>query len=267
MEKEPDVPRGPAGDGTRSLRRGVQLLRALTTHTAAGWRLSDLADETGLDAATVHRLLQGLVTERLAARVAGTRRYTLGPLAYELGVAAAPSYGLDRLAAPFLQQLATQTRDIVFLNVRSGDDSVCIARHEGRAALKAYTVDVGTRRPLVLSAGGVAMLVALPRPEQRAVIDANLRTPILRDETRRRAVRRIVARSRKAGYGWNQADFIPGIAAIAVPVRHVDGTVVASISLAALEGDLGDARRAQLLAKLHDEAARTAALLPRLRYA
>lgn len=259
-------PRDLAGDGTRSLRRGVQVLRVLSTHTATGWRLSDLAVETGLDAATVHRLLQGLVGERLAARVAGSRRYTLGPLAYELGLAAAPSYGLDRLAAPILQQLATQTRDIVFLNVRSGDDSVCIARHEGRAALKAYTVDVGTRRPLVLSAGGVAILVALPRAEQQAVLAANLGTPILADEHRRRAARRIVARSRRAGHGWNQADFIPGIAAIGVAVRNGDGAPIASLSLAALERDLDDARRERLLGKLRDEAARVEALLPRLRY-
>ena len=100
-------------------------------------------------------------------RVAGSRRYTLGALAFELGVAAAPYFSLDRLAGPALARLATNTRDIVFLNVRSGFESVCIARHEGRAALKAYTVDVGTRRPLCLRPAGSRSWCGCRAPSRR----------------------------------------------------------------------------------------------------
>ena len=244
----------------------MQLLRTLSTHTATGWRLSDLADETGLDHTTVHRLLSGLVDERLAGRVAGSRRYTLGALSYELGVAATPYFGLDRLAAPALARLASSTRDIVFLNVRSGFESVCIARHEGRAALKAYTVDVGTRRPLCLSAGGVAILVRLPRAEQAAIEAHNLNSIARRDEARQQAVRRMVRRSRRVGYGLNLADFVPRIAALGVAICNAEGSPVASLSLAAMESDLDEPRRAELLARLRGEAGSIEGLLPKLRY-
>ena len=255
-----------ASEGTQSLRRAVQLLRMLSTHTATGWRLSDLADETGLDHTTVHRLLSGLVEERLAARVAGSRRYTLGALNFELGVAAAPYFSLDRLAAPALARLAVSTRDIVFLNVRSGFDSVCIARHEGRAALKAYTVDVGTRRPLCLSAGGVAIVVRLPRAEQAAIEAHNLHSIARREEARQLAVKRMVRRSRRVGYGLNLGDFVPRIGALGVAICNDEGHPVASISLAAMEKDLDEPRRGELLARLRDEAAAIEGLLGRLRY-
>lgn len=252
-------------DGARSLHRAVALLRLLSMRTATGWRLSDLAEEAGLEHPTVHRMLACLLDEEMVVRVPGTRRYSLGPLAYELGVAAAPHFAIERLAEPGLVQLATETRDIVFLNVRSGAESVCVARFDGRRALKAYTVDVGTRRPLSLSAGGVAMLIALPRTEQSRLEALNLQTIVRRGEARQTAVRRMVRRSRRLGYGFNQEDIIPGIAAIGVAIRTPSGLPVASLSLAATSEELA-ARHAHLLALLSAEAERIALQLEPLRY-
>jgi DNA-binding IclR family transcriptional regulator len=249
------------------VRRAVSLLRTLSTRTATGWRLSDLAEETGLDHTTVHRLLAGLVEERLVTRVPNSRRYTLGALTFELGVAAAPHFSLDTVAAPRLARLAAQTRDIVFLNVRSGFESVCIARHEGRKALKAYTVDVGTRRPLALSAGGVAMLVCMSRSEQAGIEAHNLHSIERRGEARLAAVRRMLGRSQRLGYGLNLEDLIPGIAAIGVAICMPDGSPVASLSLAASGADLAEPRRVLLLQRLRQEAALIEKMLEPMRYA
>lgn len=256
----------PPRDGAQSLRRSVNLLRTLSTHTATGWRMSDLADETGLDHTTVHRMLTCLVQEGLVARVAGTRRYTLGPLTYELGLASTPYYAIDRVAAPALRNLAARTKDLLFLNVRSGFDSVCIARYEGGSALKAFTVNVGTRRPLSLSAGGVAMMVAMPPAEQSLIEEQNLRSIVRRGEARQAAVRRMLQRSRRLGYGLNLEDIIPGIAALGVAIRTGEGIPVASISLAATSADLDEQRQRLLLERLQREAANIEAALGQLRY-
>jgi len=259
-------PRSHAAGGAQSLHRAVGLLRLLSMRTTTGWRLSDLAQEAALEHPTVHRMLGCLLHERLAVRVPGTRRYTLGPLAYELGVSAAPHFAIERLAAPALARLAAETRDIVFLNVRSGAESVCVARCEGRKALKAYTVEVGTRRPLSLSAGGVAMLIRLPRAAQSPIEAHNLQAIVRRGEARQTAVRRMLQRSRRLGYGFNQEDIIPGIAAIGVAICSAAGEPVASLSLAAAGADLAQPRRARLLARLREEAALLEAALPQLRY-
>lgn len=252
-------------DGARSLHRAVGLLRLLSMRAATGWRLSDLAEEAALEHSTVHRMLACMLEEGLASRVPGTRRYSLGPLAYELGVAAAPHFAIERLASPGLAQLAAATRDIVFLNVRSAAESVCVARFEGRKALKAYTVDVGTRRPLALSAGGVAMLIALPRAEQTHLEALNLQAIVRRGEARQTAVRCMVQRSRKLGYGFNKEDIIPGIAAIGVAICNQAGMPVASLSLATTGPDLAS-RKARLLTLLRAEARRVEAQLEALRY-
>ncbi|MCD6672317.1 MAG: IclR family transcriptional regulator [Burkholderiaceae bacterium] len=255
-----------APGGTQCLSRAFLLLKVLSTHLSTGWRLSDLAEETGLSRGTVHRVLDALVRERLACRVPGSRRYSLGPLAWELGKAAAPHFSLDALAAPVLARLAAETRSIVFMNVRSGNETVCVARHEGRHALKAYTVGVGTRRPLALSAGGVAILIALPRAEQRAAEAANLRSIARSDESRQEAVRRMLRRSRALGFGCNFEDIIPRIAALGVAIRSPTNDPVASISIAASSATLTEARQAEIVGRLQAAACEIEPMLAVLRF-
>ena len=64
---------------TRSMRRTIVLLRLPGSRTRPGWRLSDPAQHTALDPVTVHRLLASLCDERLATRVPGSLRCSIGP--------------------------------------------------------------------------------------------------------------------------------------------------------------------------------------------
>lgn len=252
-------------DALRSVHRAAALLRLLSTHMAAGWRLSDLAQAADLHHSTVHRLVKGLVEERLAARVAGSMRYTLGPMAHELGLAARPYFDLPAALADRLAGLAARTRDIVFLSVRSGADSVCIGRWEGQRALKAYTVSVGTRRALSLTAAGAAILVGLRRSERDAIIAANLQAITLRGDAQVAAVQRMLARSLRLGYGSNREDIIPGIAAVAVPFGPA-GQPFGALSIGTSAASLGEGRRTKLLALLRQEAEVLAAAFAASRY-
>lgn len=244
-----------ASDPLRSLRRASLLLRLLSMRPAAGWRLTDLAQASGLHHATVHRLVRGMCEERLAMRVPDSVRYTLGPLAHELGLAAAPQFHPPPQVQERLERLAQQSRDIVFLTMRSGDDSVCIGRWEGRRALKAYTVHVGTRRALCLSAGGVAVLAALPAPVRDAILRRNLEDIAVRGEARVAAVRRMVTRSVRLGYGLNEEGLIPGIVAVGVAFGPSPRMPIGAISLGAGAADFGPDRRDSMVERLRREAA------------
>ena len=191
MQFAPVHPTVPA-NLTRSLRRAAGLLRLLCSHTRVGWRLSDLAQQSGLDPATVHRLLAALRDEGLVTRVAGTPRYTLGPMAYELGIAAKPYFELDAASRQRLLALAEDLQGTLFVKIRSKIDSVCVARYDGAGAFSALMLDVGGRRPLCLTAGGVAILIRLPRAEQKNIQANNLQAITLRDPTRCNGARQML---------------------------------------------------------------------------
>lgn len=249
---------------TRSLHRAVGLLRLLASHTRIGWRLSDLAEHTGLDPATVHRLLRSMVSEGLATRVPDSRHYTVGPLAFELGLAAAPYFHLGQLTDARLGEAARTLRGTLFLKMRSGVESVCLARHDGVGPVASLMLEVGGRRPLCLTAGGVAMLIHLPRSDQ-ARIEADNRSSISRQSAQRwRGARQMLLRSRRLGYASNHGDIATGICAIGVPLMARDGSPVASLTLA-LAGALSDTQADVLAVRLRDQAQAIAPLLDSLR--
>ncbi|MEO7938368.1 MAG: IclR family transcriptional regulator [Burkholderiaceae bacterium] len=261
MPQTPDAP----PHVTRSLHRAVGLMRLLASHTRIGWRLSDLAEHIDLDPATVHRLLRTLVEEGLASRVPGTRHYTLGPLAFTLGLAAAPYFDLGRPTQQRLAALAQALHGTVFLKLRSGVESVCLARHDGIGPVPALMLEVGGRRPLCLTAGGVAMLMHLPRPEQ-ATIEADNRRTIQRLDTRRwPGVRKMLRRSRALGYASNLGDIAAGINAISVPLSTPAGNPVASLTLALAGAPWSQQQTDALAARLQAEAVALKPLLAPLR--
>lgn len=251
---------------TRSLHRSIKLMRLLSTRTRIGWQLSDLADMAGLSPATTHRLLSSLVEERLATRVPGTKRYTLGVLVFELGIAAGPHFDLDRLAKRRLLALARELQGTVFLKIRSGLDSVCVARHDGVAPINALMLDVGGRRPLCLTAGGVALLIQLPQSLQEDIESQNLRALTLQQDARLTGVRRMLRRSRQLGFGLNLGDIVPGIYAISVPLFVENRRPIASMTLALTTANPGPSMAAVLASRLYEEATAIEPLFAQLRY-
>jgi DNA-binding IclR family transcriptional regulator len=117
---------------------------------------------------------------------------------------------------------------------------VCAAR-EGLLARSGSVIYPGTRRPLFTAAGGVAILQALPVAEARAVLVDNVAQEIARCGTSRLAgLQRMRERSDRHGFGVNLGDVVPGIHAVAVPVRDAHGRVFASLSLLGTSAQFGE---------------------------
>src|SRR5690606_20040486 len=163
-----------------------------------------------------------------------TRRYLLGRLAFEFGIAAGAQRDWKTLFGPALDRLAEQTGDTAFCNLRSGHESVCIDRREGSYPLKALTVEVGARRPLCVSAGGAAILGKMGEAEAEAAVAASAAYLERFAAPRAEAVRRMLRESRRLGYGYNREMIIPGVRAIGVAVRGENGMPVAALSVAAV---------------------------------
>jgi len=91
----------------------------------------------------------------------------------------------------------------VFLIVRSGDDAVCADRAIGSYPVKTSVVDVGTRRPLGLGGGSLAMLTAAGR----AVAALRVTAIALRMTPAREKIGQdIAARSKRAEQAAGPAD-------------------------------------------------------------
>jgi DNA-binding IclR family transcriptional regulator len=233
--------------GTQSIDRAVHVLKELVARGTVGWRLLDLAGHCGLDRATTHRILGGLVRARLAEQRAD-RRYAAGPLVFELGVSMRNHAAFQEACKAPLVRLARSLAGVAIVSLRSEAEFVCIAR-EGKP-LKAMTIEVGTRRPLVTSVSGAAMLVALPRLTSRAIVAANFRELERFDVQRIRSLRTMIRRSEAAGYGISVSHVVPGIGAIGYAIRNAAATPIASVAIVGAADDFAAARIPQIVREL-----------------
>jgi len=241
-------PAGPAETaGAQTLRRGLAVLRLLTRVGPGGLRMGEIGRRLGLAKATAVRLTRTLVDEGFVLHDQATGAYRLGPEAFAVGLAAEPSYELQRLAAPALRALALESGDTVFFTVLHGIESICLSRWEGDFPIRNQLVKPGDRWPLGVGAGSCAMLAALADEDVAAILQRN-------GEARRSqypgctdaAIWQLVHETRALGYCLNPGLVLESSWAIGVPVYDAQRRPVASISLAAIESRLGPARRVAL---------------------
>lgn len=239
-------------NGTQSIGRAAAVLRALALRSQSGARMADIARETGLERPTAHRILQGLIAEGMASQSEVTRRYHLGPFIYELGLLAEPRFHLREIARQAIEFLADQTGDTVFLAVRGGNDALCIERKAGSFPIKAFTVEVGSRMPLGIGCGGVAMLAALAEEEADSILKFNAPRLAEYGDMTVAQLAEFVAAARSRGYAINPHR-AQGIAALGMAVCHADGGLAGSISIAAIESRLPPERIEKIAPTLRAE--------------
>jgi DNA-binding IclR family transcriptional regulator len=190
--------------GAQALRRGLSILKLLARYQpGGGLAVSEIARKLQLSKATAVRLTRTLKDERFVAQDVATRHYQLGPESFAVGLAAEPSYALQRVAAPSLRALALETGDWVFFTVRHGLEAICLSRESGDIPYPQASLRVGDRHPLGLGAGGLAILAAMPEDEAERILAINA------PEIARRysnmtfnTVQRLLNETREQGYSF-----------------------------------------------------------------
>jgi DNA-binding IclR family transcriptional regulator len=250
-----------ASSGAQTIRRAIRALKLVATQPAPGMRLVDIAEQMQLERPTAHRLLKALTAEGMLTQHPESRRYSLGSLLFELGLAASHQFNLRDICEPALARLAEQTCDTAFLFVRSGNDAVCIARKQGTYPIQTPAVPVGARQPLGVNAGGLALLSALPLAEVTQIIDAIAPRLSIYGELDAEQMLEHWDRAREVGYALIGNRAVPGVTAMGLPVMSAAGLPIAAVTVAATSARMTAARISEILPLLKNAAREVAELL------
>lgn len=212
--------------GTQSIERAIHVMKTIAERKEIGWRLTDLAAQCGLDKATAYRIVACLTSARIVLQRTGDRRYVPGPLLFELALST-PAY--STFAAAVHEDLARMAKigGNAFLYLRSGDEVVCIDR-VGTTPMQPLTA-IGRRRLMAQSTFGIAMLLTFPKEEQKALLGKKQKTAD--SNSRVMAYRKVLERSTRYGFGFNQGDVVPGLTSIAIPILDGDHRPFAAIGV------------------------------------
>ncbi len=226
-----------------------------------GVRLVDLSQQMGLERPTAHRLLKALTQEGMLVQNASNRRYSLGPLLFELGISATHQFNLKDICQPVCTALAEQTGDTSFLFLRSGYDAVCISRTQGTYPIQTPSVPVGSRQPLGVSAGGLALLSALPEMDMEIVISAVEHRLGAYGDLDVDKLRELCAQAKVNGYAFTGNHAVPGVRAVGLPIFDMSGSPIAAITVAATQARMNERRLLTILPMLETAAREVTRLL------
>jgi IclR family acetate operon transcriptional repressor len=157
---------GRSRGGVQSLDRAFAILEAMAD--AGGViGLSQLAADSGLPLATIHRLVRTLV-DLGYVRQEPSRQYSLGPRLMRL--ADGSTKRLGSLAHPYMHRVVEQLGESVNLAVLDGEEIVYVAQVQPSQNFMRMFTEVGRRVKPHATAVGKAILATKPEDEVRELL-------------------------------------------------------------------------------------------------
>lgn len=215
--------------GSNSVTKTFEMLELLG-ESPEGISAAQAAETTGYPFSTAYRLLGGLVESGYASFDARTKIYTLGMEVFRLAQKVAHRQGLSGATKGLLQELTASTGESSILAVRRGNSALTVLTVDGPQFRT--TTDPGDESPLHTSSIGQALLAHDPDADATIdAIDLVARTP--NSITDPAQMRERLEQIRENGWAGQSEENDIGMNALAVPVFDLDGTLLASLALAA----------------------------------
>lgn len=208
---------------------GAEVLKALARLGPAA-SLTSLAESAGMAPAKAHRYLQAMIASGLAAQEKQSGRYTLGPEAIKIGMAALAQIDVVGSISESLPDLRDDTEHTCFVAVWGSQGATVVRVMESIGEVTVLTRP-GAKMPLLRSATGLTFAAWLP-PRERdadaarepAELQAQLHDPASPLCERIESIR-------QSGLSLVQGLMVPGIDAMAAPVFGARSEIVAAVTL------------------------------------
>ena len=239
-----------------TLAKASLLLRTVAKIFPTGGTLSRIAREVGMNTATAHRLLTALAHEGLLTFDPYAKTYHVGFELLQIAESAqavAPDLKLRHHLRPLLASIARRTEESTYLSIHANRDSVCIDLVEGTYPISANTLVAGSRRPLGVGAGAMALLAALPLKEGNQMVIKNQERYEHYSGINSAEVGQGLSECRRLGFAFNSGRIVPEVAALGMAFRVPDSEHRVAISVASVVSRMHAERRQLVIEVIRDE--------------
>jgi IclR family pca regulon transcriptional regulator len=227
-EAEQDIVDSAGPEFLEALARGLRIIEAFGRDRRQ-LTLSDAARAVDLPRASVRRTLHTLV--QLGYAETDGRMFRLTPRVLTLAGSYLLSNPLSEILQPAVERISAQVKEACSTAVLDGDDVVMIT-HTSPNRLIAVNAQIGLRLPAHASSLGRVMLAAL---DDRAldkhlagIKPAKLTPTTVTDKSE---IRKAIIKARHDGYSLVDQEVETGFRSISVPLRRLDGKVVAALNI------------------------------------
>ncbi|MBY6082144.1 IclR family transcriptional regulator [Ruegeria arenilitoris] len=192
---------------------------------------ADLIEALGLAKPTVHRLLQTAEAEGFLQRDLDGRSYGPGPRLRQMSVNTVSSEHLRTARLAILRGVADEIGETCNLAIPDREGMIYLDRVETKWPLR-IQLPIGTQVPFHCTASGKMYLSTLRRNTLDGFLSARgLTANTEKTITDPKAMRSEIAKIAQNGYSTDDEEFMPGMAAVAVPVFDENDRLAATLSV------------------------------------
>lgn len=220
----------PRASGTQTATRAIHLLKIIARHNPVGISLTNLATAAQLTRPTTYRLAGCLIDEGMVTRDVFTKKYDLGPRAFQLGLTTYAYSEVLRICGPVVNHIAATTQDLICLVIRTGLDTLPICEVPPVVPVRPLVRRYAEPVPLGATPGGVAFLANFSHGQVRSILKRNERDPLRRLRTDAASILPAVEAARKNGYALRVNYHFHGVAGIAVTIPTGSGIPFLALS-------------------------------------
>jgi IclR family transcriptional regulator, pca regulon regulatory protein len=219
---------GERRETMEGLAKGLAILESFSEFNGR-LTLSEAAKATNLTRATARRCLLTLVEHGYIA--SDGRYFTPLPRLLKLGYAFLSATPLARLSEPVLQALQVEAEEAISLSILDQTDVVFIARSAPRR-MNTLGPSVGSRLPLWCSASGRILLSGMDeRAVKKLLGDISIEKRTAKTIVSITGLMERVRQAKADEYAIVDEELELGMRSLAVPVKDLEGSIVAALSL------------------------------------
>jgi len=228
-----------------SVKKALELLDHFTVERPER-SLAEISREVDAHKSSVFRVLTTLEAAGFLEKDPQSGKYRLGLKILDLAGRVLGRYDIRQVAAPFMEELARETEEVIHLAVLDGADIVYLEK-KGQGQILTVATRVGGRNPAYASSMGKILLADLSEPELKAILGrGKLKklTPNTIDEITKLIEELAVIREQ--GFALDNEETFPGIRCVGAPIRNARGRVIAAVSVTVPAQRMDDKRIREL---------------------
>ena len=232
-------------NSVQSVDRALHILEILS-EDEEGYRLTDLAERSGLSPSTVHRLLTTMAERRFVQFDSTDGLWHIGRQSYTVGATFVRRRNYVAQTLPFLRLLRDQTRETVNLAVADGGQIVILTQIESREIVRAITRP-GGRATMTSSGLGKAIMAHYSDDDISEIIQKYGMPRVTPNSiTRSSDLREHLKHVRAQGYAVDDEEATIGLRCVAAAIYDEISEPLAAISASGPTARISNERLASL---------------------
>lgn len=217
----------------KSLQKALEILNYFTEKPILG--VTEISEHFGLYKSTVHNILSTLKAMEYLEQDEASGKYCLGIQIFNLSKALGDTYSITKIAMPYMQELANQTGERVYLAVPYRMEVLYLEAMYPADSVELMRSLLGERAQMYCTGIGKAMLANMSDEEiHEYLTHRNLEAFTENSITDKEQLYQELMRTRQRGYAVDDMEHEFGIKCIGMPVFNRNGALYAAVSISGL---------------------------------